>query len=144
MLSEYCSHVTVLQNLSFMTGEKKLVDILKNKDNVTFVFDTLVTELVGEESLTALKLHNVKTGEDSELSVKVMFFAIGQKPENECFKNITVLNEHGYIVAGEDCTTDTEGIFVAGDCRTKAVRQVTTASADGAVAALAACEYLDN
>ena len=144
MLSEYCSHVTVLQNLSFMTGEKKLVDILEGKDNVTFVFDTLVTELVGDGALTGLKLHNTKTGANSEIAVKGMFVAIGQKPENECFKNITALNEYGYIVAGEDCNTYTAGIFVAGDCRTKAVRQVTTASADGAVAALAACRYLDS
>lgn len=144
MLSEYCSHVTVLQNLSFMTGEKKLVDILERKENVTFVFDTLVTELIGDESLKGLKLHNSKTGEESSIAVDGMFVAIGQKPENECFKNITALNEYGYIIAGEDCKTDTDGVFVAGDCRTKAIRQVTTASADGAVAALAACRYIDS
>lgn len=143
MLSEYCSHVTVLQNLSFMTGEKKLVDILEGRENVTFVFDTLVTELIGDESLKGLKLRNSKTGEESQIDVDGMFVAIGQKPENECFKNITALNEYGYIIAGEDCNTDTDGVFVAGDCRTKAIRQVTTASADGAVAALAACRYID-
>jgi thioredoxin reductase (NADPH) len=111
---------------------------------VTFVFDTLVTELIGDESLKGLKLHNSKTGEESSIAVDGMFVAIGQKPENECFKNITALNEYGYIIAGEDCKTDTDGVFVAGDCRTKAIRQVTTASADGAVAALAACRYIDS
>ena len=72
-----------------------------------------------------------------------MFVAIGQVPENECFKSITALNEYGYIIADENCTTDTAGVFVAGDCRTKKIRQVTTAASDGAVAALAACRYID-
>lgn len=144
MLSEYCSHVTVIQNLSFMTGEGKLVASLEKKDNVTMIFDTLVTELVGDGKLTGVKLHNTKTGENGELSVDGLFVAIGQKPENRCFENLTALNEYGYIVADEACLTDTEGVFVAGDCRTKAVRQVTTASADGAVAALAACRYIDS
>lgn len=144
MLSEYCSHVTVIQNLSFMTGEGKLVASLEKKDNVTMIFDTLVTELVGDDKLTGVKLHNTKTGENGEISVDGLFVAIGQKPENRCFENLTALNEYGYIVADEACLTDTEGVFVAGDCRTKAVRQVTTASADGAIAALAACRYIDS
>ena len=72
-----------------------------------------------------------------------MFIAIGQAPENEAFSNITALNDYGYIISDENCLTDTKGVFVAGDCRTKKIRQVTTASADGAVAALAACRYID-
>ena len=144
MLSELCSHVTVLQNLSFMTGEKKLVDTLAKKDNVTMVFDTLVTELLGDSKLEGVRLHNTKTDENSELRIEGLFVAIGQQPENECFANVAKLNEYGYIAADETCTTGTEGIFVAGDCRTKAIRQVTTASADGAVAALAACRYIDS
>lgn len=144
MLSELCSHVTVIQNLSFMTGEAKLLEILEKRDNVTLIYDTLVTELIGDESLEAVKLKNGKTGEESVLNVPGLFVAIGQKPENECFANITKLNDYGYIIAGEECLTDTEGVFVAGDCRTKAVRQVTTASSDGAIAALAACRYVDS
>ena len=73
-----------------------------------------------------------------------LFVAIGQVPENKPFENLTALNDYGYITAGENCLTDTEGVFVAGDCRTKQIRQITTATADGAVAALAACRYLDN
>ena len=144
MLSELCSHVTVIQNLSFMTGEAKLLEILEKKDNVTLVYDTLVTELIGDGALEAVKLTNSKTGEESLLNVPGLFVAIGQKPENECFANITKLNDYGYIIADEACLTDTEGVFVAGDCRTKAVRQVTTASSDGAIAALAACRYIDS
>ncbi len=144
MLSEYCSHVTVVQNLSFMTGEARLVTQLEKRSNVTMIFDTLVTELMGEDKLEGLKLKNSKTGEERELSVEGLFVAIGQQPENECFHNITKLNEYGYIVADESCLTDTEGVFVAGDCRTKSVRQITTACSDGAVAALAACRYIDS
>ena len=72
-----------------------------------------------------------------------MFIAIGQAPENEAFKTISTLDDYGYIISDENCLTDTAGVFVAGDCRTKKIRQVTTASADGAVAALAACRYID-
>ena len=143
MLSEYCTHVTMIQNLSFMTGEARLVAQLEKRSNVTMIFDTVVTELVGDGKLEALKLRNSKTGEDSALKVEGLFVAIGQQPENECFENLTKLNEYGYIVADERCVTDTEGVFVAGDCRKKGVRQVTTATADGATAAVAACRYLD-
>ena len=144
MLSELCSHVTVIQNLSFMTGEAKLLEILEKKDNVTLIYDTLVTELIGSDALEAVRLSNSKTGEESILKVPGLFVAIGQKPENGNFANITKLNDYGYIIAGEECLTDTEGVFVAGDCRTKAVRQVTTATSDGAIAALAACRYVDS
>lgn len=144
MLSEYCTHVTIVQNLSTMTGEARLVSQLQKRQNVTMIFDTLVTEILGEEKLEGLKLRNSVTGEESTLLVDGLFVAIGQQPENECFRNITRLNDYGYINAGEDCLTDTAGVFVAGDCRTKVIRQITTASADGAVAALAACRYIDS
>ena len=143
MLSEYCTHVTVVQNLSTMTGEARLVSILEKKPNVTMIFDTLVTELLGEDKLEGLLLKNDKTGETTTLSVDGLFVAIGQVPENKPFANLVPLNDYGYITAGENCLTNTAGVFVAGDCRTKQVRQITTATADGAVAALAACRYLD-
>ena len=143
MLSEYCTHVTIIQNLSAMTGEGRLVAALEKKSNVTMIYDTVVTELQGEEELSGLTLRNTKTEEISSLAVSGLFVAIGQVPKNECFTNVTALNEYGYIDADERCLTDTAGIFVAGDCRTKQVRQITTATGDGAVAALAACRYVD-
>ena len=143
MLSEYCTHITVIQNLSTMTGEGRLVAALEKKDNVSMIFDTVVTELHGEEELNALTIRNTKTEKESTLAVNGLFVAIGQAPKNECFTNVTTLNEYGYIDADERCLTETEGIFVAGDCRTKQVRQITTATGDGAVAALAACRYID-
>ena len=95
------------------------------------------------EEIFGISIADGKTGEESTLNVEGVFIAIGQQPENECFANVTRLNEYGYIAADERCLTDTDGIFVAGDCRTKQVRQVTTATGDGAVAALAACRYLE-
>lgn len=144
MLSDICSKVTMIQNLSFMTGEKKLLDILEGKDNVEMIFDTVVTELNSRDGeLCGITVMNTKTEAFEYLELDGMFVAIGQVPENESFKNITALNSYGYIVADETCVTDTEGVFVAGDCRTKRIRQVTTAASDGAVAALAACRYID-
>ena len=110
---------------------------------IAVIFDTLVTELIGDEELKAIKTLNTKTQAVSTLDVNGLFVAIGQQPANRCFKNLTRLNEAGYIISSEKCLTDTQGVFVAGDCRTKEVRQVTTAAADGAVAALAACKYID-
>ena len=145
LLSDICTEVTVVQNLAFMTGESKLVSKLEAKDNVKFIFNTVVKELVSYESgLTAIKIFNTETNESAQLDVDGIFVAIGQKPENEPFANVATLNDYGYIVSDENCLTSTKGVFVAGDCRTKSVRQITTATADGAVAALAACRYLDN
>lgn len=144
MLSEYCPKVTVIQNLSFLTGEGRLISALEAKDNISFIYDTIVTELIGDDKLTAIKLKNTTSGEESTLSLDGIFVAIGQVPENKPFEPLTALNEYGYIIAGEDCLTNTKGIFVAGDCRTKAVRQVTTATSDGAISALAACRYIDS
>ena len=145
MLSDICKNVTIIQNLSFMTGEKRLLSILEQKNNVDIIFDTVVTKLKSNNGeLSSIKIKNTVTNEERDFELDGMFVAIGQAPENEAFKNLTALNDYGYIIADESCLTDTEGIFVAGDCRTKAVRQITTATADGAVAALAACRYLES
>lgn len=144
MLSEYCKKVYVVQNLATMTGEGRLLSKLQSRDNVTLIYNTVVTELVGDKKLSAIKLHNSADNTDSTLELDGIFVAIGQKPENEAFSNLTDINDYGYITSGEDCQTKTPGLFVAGDCRTKAIRQITTATADGAVAALAACRYIDS
>ena len=144
MLSETSSEVIIIQNLSMLTGEVKMVRALEKKENVKMIFDTVVEGFEKEDVLTGVKLHNTKTDEHYTLPVDGLFIAIGNAPENEPFKNLTALNEYGYIVSDEACLTDTDGVFVAGDCRTKSIRQITTATADGAVAALAACRYIDS
>jgi thioredoxin reductase (NADPH) len=144
LLSEVCNHVTVVQNLATFTGEKKLADALMKKDNVTVYFSTLVDEyLTNGEELTGLRIRNDITGETKELKVDGAFLAVGLMPENDPFAQFADLNDWGYFDSGEDCTTKTPGLFVAGDCRSKRIRQVTTAAGDGAVAAMAACRYLD-
>ncbi len=144
LLSEVCSHVTVVQNLAGFTGEKKLADALLEKDNVRAIFSTVVVGYQTENgALSGLRLKNEETGAESEISVDGAFLAVGLQPENEPFKAHADLNDWGYFDVQEDCTTKTPGLFVAGDCRSKRIRQVVTASADGAIAAMAACRYLD-
>lgn len=143
LLSEVCNHVTVVQNLADFTGEKKLAEALLEKKNVTVHFSTLVDGyLTDGEQLTGLRIRNDVTGEVQELKVDGAFLAVGLMPENEAFAAFADLNDWGYFDSAEDCVTKTEGLFVAGDCRSKRIRQVTTAAADGAVAAMAACRYL--
>ena len=145
LLSEGCTHVTVVQNLPYLTGEPSLQNILAGRDNVSFIYSTVVAGILGSDTFEGLLLRNVETGEETTLTVDGTFVCIGQIPENAAFADVVKLNDYGYVAAGEDCRPETAipGVFVAGDCRTKSIRQVTTATADGAVAALAACRYLD-
>ena len=144
LLSEVCTHVTIVQNLAFLTGEQKLADALSQKENVSILYSTVVAEYLQENgTLTGLRLRNELTGQTQELSVDGAFLAVGLEPENEPFAEFAQLNDWGYFDSGEDCCTKTPGLFVAGDCRSKRIRQVVTASADGAIAAMAACRYLD-
>ena len=144
MLSELCKKVTLVQNLSFFTGEKKLLNQLEKKDNVEFITSSVVCGLEGEDTLSAVKIKNTETNEEKTIFVDGIFVAIGQVPENEPFRSVASLDEYGYIVSGEECESGTQGVFVAGDCRTKLVRQIATAVSDGAVAAVNACRYIDS
>ena len=144
LLSEVCTKVTVVQNLADFTGEKKLADALLEKDNVTAIFSTVVAGYRQENGqLVGLTLRNEETGELSEIKVDGAFLAVGLMPENEPFAQLAQLNDWDYFDSAEDCCTRTPGLFVAGDCRSKRIRQVVTAAGDGAIAAMAACRYLD-
>ena len=144
LLSEVCSKVTIVQNLADFTSEKKLADALLEKENVEVFFSTVVTGYESENgSLTGLQLRNEVSGETSRIAVDGAFLAVGLQPENEPFARHAKLNDWGYFDSGEDCCTATPGLFVAGDCRSKRIRQVVTAAGDGAIAAMAACRYLD-
>jgi len=144
LLSEVCTKVTVVQNLADFTGEKKLAEALLEKDNVEVFFNHLATGYVTENgNLTGLRIQDSDTGNEKVIPVDGVFLAVGLMPENEPFGHMAYLNDWGYFDSGEDCRTATEGLFVAGDCRSKRIRQVVTASSDGAIAAMAACSYLD-
>ena len=144
LLSEVCRKVTIVQNLADFTGEKKLAQALAEKDNVEVFFNTVVTGYqTADGALTGLQLHNDATGADSEITVDGAFLAVGLMPENEYFAEFAQLNDWGYFDSAEDCRTRTPGLFVAGDCRSKRIRQVVTAASDGAIAAMAACSYME-
>lgn len=144
MLSETCAEVVIIQNLPMLTGEAKMINALSKKPNVKMLFNTVVTGFEKEDTLSGVKLHDTATDTHFSLPVDGLFVAIGHMPENEPFADVAALDELGYIIADETCVTKTPGVFVAGDCRTKAIRQITTATADGAIAALAACRYIDS
>ena len=144
LLSEVCNKVTIVQNLADFTGERKLADALLEKENVEVLFSTVVAGYEAEGgTLTGLRLRSEVTGEESHIAVDGVFLAVGLQPENEPFAQLAKLNDWGYFDSGEDCCTATPGLFVAGDCRSKRIRQVVTAAGDGAIAAMAACRYLD-
>lgn len=141
-LANGCRQVYLIHRREEFRGDASLAERLKQRENVTCIMNAVVTDVRVGERLEKIIVENVALKEPQELSVDGLFVAIGQVPENQAFANLVELDARGYIVAGEDCKTKTSGVYAAGDCRTKAVRQLTTAAADGAVAALAACEYL--
>ena len=143
LLSEKCSEVIMLQDLDFFTGEQKLQEVLFAKPNVrTFTGVKILRFLSKDGELCGLEVERTKTGEAFTVECDGLFVAIGLIPENEPFRELADLNGFGYFDSDERCETKTPGIYVAGDCRSKTVRQLTTAVADGASAALAACRYL--
>lgn len=143
-LSAYCNKVYLIHRRDTFRGEAKLVEKIRALDNVETVLDSNITALNTENGLLdSVVATNKNTGENKELSVSGLFVAIGQVPENQPFEGFAKLDENGYFDSGENSLTKTSGIFVAGDCRAKEVRQLTTAVGDGAVAGLAACSYID-
>ena len=143
LLSEQCKKVTIVQNLDFLTGEKKLIDQVGEKENISVILGTVVDSIIGENQFSGIRIKD-DSGNISELFVDGMFVAIGLVPQNDFVLDLVDLDERGYVKSDENALTNASGIFVAGDCRTKKIRQVATACADGAVAALAACDFIDN
>ena len=141
-LSNYCSKVYLIHRRDEFRGESNIVKRLEGKENIEFILNTVVKEINGKDMVESLTLLNRKTAGKTELPVAGVFIAVGQIPQNDIFAETVRLDGDGFILAAEDCVTSHPGIFAAGDCRTKEVRQLTTAAADGAVAALAACKYI--
>ena len=142
LLSDLANKVYVVQNLDFLTGEQKLQEKLAAKENVEIILGHTVKGIIGDTTLTGITIADSNDNE-KQLDIDGMFVAIGLIPQNEAFEGVINLDERGYVTSDENCLTNADGIFVAGDCRSKKIRQVATAAADGAVAALAACDYLD-
>ncbi|MFR5263443.1 MAG: thioredoxin-disulfide reductase [Christensenellales bacterium] len=143
VLSDIAEKVYLVHRRDEFRADAINVKRVKAKENVELVLDSVVTAINGERFIQGIEVENKKTNEKRELKIDGLFVAIGQMPENEIFKDIVKLNKAGYIESGEDCITGTDGIFAAGDCRAKKVRQITTAVSDGAIAALAAIEHIN-
>ncbi|MGX8706868.1 MAG: NAD(P)/FAD-dependent oxidoreductase [bacterium] len=144
LLSAKCREVIILQDLPKCTGEQRLQNALFARPNVRLITETKLTRLLTHDAgLTGVEIEHRATGEKQTIDCEGLFVAIGLIPENEPFAALAALNEYGYFDSDERCLTRTPGIFVAGDCRAKGVRQLTTAVADGATAALAACRHID-
>lgn len=143
LLSDTASRVYLIHRRDDFRGEAKLVEALREKENVEFVLESHVTKLLGEDELCGVTVEN-SAGESRDIELEGLFVAVGHAPDNSLFSELMELDSAGYAASGEDCVTKTPGLFVAGDCRRKQVRQLTTAAADGSAAALAACRYIDS
>ena len=141
LLSDLCSRVYLVHRRDSFRGEEALVDQLRGKENVEFVLNAVITGLKGDSELSGITVE--QDGAQREIPVSGLFVAIGHEPDLAAFADFLDRDAQGYAASDEGCLTKTEGFFVAGDCRRKKIRQVTTAAADGAVAALAACAWLD-
>lgn len=145
VLAQFCERVYLIHRRDAFRGDEAEIERVKNKLNIELVLNARIAELLEDENgLCGLRLENTRSGEQSDLKVDGLFVAIGQEPDNRSFAENVELDEKGYIRAGEDLKTRSAGIFTAGDCRTKSVRQLTTAAADGAIAAIAAVAYADS
>ena len=142
LLASYCKKVYVYTLFDKFFGDKAHVKALMSKDNIEWRPNTSVIDFIGENELTAIEYKD-KDGNVKRHELPAVFVAIGQIPDNKAFENVVDLDKFGYIIADETCKTKTEGVYVAGDCRTKGVRQVATAISDGAVAATNACLYIE-
>ena len=144
LLAGKCAKVIMLQDLDDFTGEKKLQETLFSRENVEKRTGVRITALNTEQGeLRSVTICSGSSGQEEKIPCDGLFVAIGLIPENQAFASLADLNDWGYFDSDERCETRTPGVFVAGDCRSKRIRQLTTAAADGAVAALAACRYLD-
>lgn len=143
LLSNYCKKVYVLTLFDKFFGEYNLVETLKKKENVEIHHNLNLKQFIGKDKLEGLVFENTQTKEEFRLNVNAVFIAIGQVPDNKAFTNLVDLDKNGYVIADENLETKTPGLFVAGDCRVKKIRQLTTAVSDGATTAINAVSYID-
>ncbi len=143
-LSNNCAAVHLIHRRDQFRGSSILVEAVKKRQNIHLHLNSVVEEITGEEKVAGARLRDVTTGEETRLELSGVFVAVGLAPDNAAFAGQLALDGAGYIQAGEDCRTNLAGVFAAGDTRTKEVRQIITAAADGAVAALGAANYVNS
>ncbi len=143
VLSGYCKHVHVCALFDKLFADKAITDVLLARNNVSVNYRLALKEFLGKDELSGLRFENTVTEEQVTIDCKCAFICIGQIPNNKAFEDLVQLDPAGYIVSDESCKTSCDGIFVAGDCRTKHIRQLVTAASDGSIAAFNACKYVD-
>lgn len=141
-LANICERVIVVHRRNEFRASPHGVKKLRERENISLVMDSVVEEITGEDKVSAVEMKNVATGERTSIPCDGIFVAVGRIPDTEIYKNQLKLDKSGYIVAAEDCKTSLEGVFAAGDVRTKALRQIVTACSDGACAVKSAEEWL--
>ncbi|MCM1049003.1 MAG: thioredoxin-disulfide reductase [Clostridiales bacterium] len=141
-LARLCEKVLLIHRRDSLRAAKSLQNRLFQCENVEIIWDSVVEEICGQEQVDGIKVRNLKPDTTDRISVDGVFIAVGLNPNTEIFRNIVPCDERGYCLAGEDCTTKTTGIFAAGDIRTKKLRQIVTAVADGANAISSVEKYL--
>lgn len=142
LLSEYCNKVYIIHRRKEFKGERILVEKLTKRENISYMLNCTITALNGSEKLESISVISNDSKIPNDITVSGLFVAIGQIPENKAFSDIVELDEYGYIIS-DNCSTCAEGIFVAGDCRKKDIKQLVTAVADGATAGIKACDYIN-
>ncbi len=143
-LARICKQVYVIHRRDQFRASKSITSRLTELDNVTILWDSVVEKINGEESVKTIEIKNVKTNEIASYEVAGIFIAVGYLPNSDVYKKVVATDEGGYIIAGESCETNVPGVFVAGDVRTKELRQIITAASDGANAITAVERYLNN
>lgn len=143
LLSSYCTSVTMIQNLPFLTGEKALADQIAKTDNIKVLYNKVVVSLNGTSNLESITVLDQTTQETEQMTTHSLFVAIGQEADNAVFANVCTLDDNGFIISDDLGCTNVAGVYVAGDCRKKRFRQISTAISDGTVAVLQAINYLD-
>ena len=143
-LSDIAEKVYLIHRRDSFRGEEANVSRLTARENVEFIYNSNVTKLISDKRLRAIEVTNNLDGSVRTVELNGLFVAVGRIPENRNFANLVKLDDAGYVEAGEDCHTSCDGIFVAGDNRTKTLRQLVTAAADGAMAATEAVKYINN
>lgn len=141
-LSDLASKVYLIHRRDTFRAEESIINKLKEKDNVEFIYNSNIVQLNGQDNLESITIKN-NEGKESTMEVSGLFIAIGRTPENESYKDLINVDESGYIISKEDCHTNIEGIFASGDNRTKSLRQLVTACSDGAIATTEAIKYVN-
>ncbi|NMS88914.1 thioredoxin-disulfide reductase [Clostridioides difficile] len=142
-LANNCTKVYLIHRRDSFRGEEVLEKSVKARKNIEILYSHGVEKIEGEKTVSKIEVKNLKTEEKRIINVSGIFIAIGLKPNNKIFENVLDLDEGGYIVSDESCTTSVEGVYVAGDSRTKFLRQIITAASDGAIAAVQAANYIN-